>query len=69
MIVLVMKRRMLVIKTDWVIIKEKSVQGTVEYSVSDGAVGERTFSYNFKTLKEATAKLRGLEDSSKFIKE
>ena len=56
------------IKTDWVIIKEKSVQGTVEYSVSDGAVGERTFSYNFKTLKEATAKLRGMKDSSKYLK-
>ena len=39
--------------SNWVIIKEKSVQGTVEYSVCDDIVGKRTFSYNFQTLAEA----------------
>jgi hypothetical protein len=38
---------------DWQIIKQTSVQGVVEYSVSDGVVGQRTFSYNFSTLAEA----------------
>jgi len=35
------------------IIKGKSIDGEIEYQVSDGRVGERTISYDFKTLKEA----------------
>ena len=35
------------------IIKGKSISGEREYQVSDGRVGERTKSYDFKTLKEA----------------
>jgi len=44
-------------KTDWIIIKQESVQGVVEYTVSNGVVGERTFSYDFSTLKEAKDQL------------
>jgi hypothetical protein len=46
---------------NWVIIKEKSVQGTVEYSVSDDVVGERTFSHNFKKLSEAKECLKSMK--------
>ena len=44
-------------KTNWVIIKQESVQGVVEWTVSDGPVGERTFSYDYKTLAEAKEQL------------
>ena len=52
---------------NWVIVKEKSVQGTVEYSVSDDVVGKRTFSHNFKTLSEAKecVKMMKFLDSTK----
>ena len=33
--------------SSWEIIKQTSVQGVVEYCVSDGQVGERTFSWDF----------------------
>ena len=48
--------------TNWEIIKQTSVQGVVEYTVSDGPVGERTFSYDFSTLKEAKEHLKELEE-------
>ena len=44
----------------WEIIKQTSVQGVVEYSVSDGPCGQRTFSYDFSTLTEAREKLKEL---------
>ena len=47
---------------DWQIIKQTSVQGVVEYSVSDGVVGERTFSYKFSTLAEAKEYLQILRE-------
>ena len=50
--------------SNWVIIKEKSVQGTVEYSVCDDIVGKRTFSYNFQTLAEAKECLKEKEQSN-----
>ena len=37
----------------WIIIKSKMPDGTFEYQVSDGKVGERTVSYDFDTLTEA----------------
>ena len=37
----------------WRIIKGKSPEGKVEYQVSDGDVGERTFSYDFNNKQEA----------------
>lgn len=37
----------------WYIIKSKMKDGTFEYQVSDGKVGERTVSYDFNTLAEA----------------
>ena len=51
-------------KTDWIIIKQESVQGVVEYTVSNGVVGERTFSYDFSTLKEAKEWLKELEEDN-----
>ena len=45
---------------NWEIIKQTSVQGVVEYSVSDGVCGHRTFSYDFSTLTEAREKLKEL---------
>ena len=45
---------------NWEIIKQTSVQGVVEYSVSDGICGQRTFSYDFSTLAEAKEKLKEL---------
>ena len=48
----------------WQIIKQTSVQGVVEYCVSDGQVGERTFSYDFSTLKEAKEWLKRLEEDN-----
>tara|TARA_R110001632_G_scaffold223458_1_gene355220 strand:+ start:942 stop:1118 length:177 start_codon:yes stop_codon:yes gene_type:complete len=41
------------IRKQWQIIKQTSTQGITEYSVSDGVVGERVFSYDFGTLVEA----------------
>lgn len=43
----------------WVIIEEKFKNRTI-FSVSDGEVGERTFSYDFETKKEAENKLEQL---------
>ena len=37
----------------WIIVKSKMRDGTFEYQVSDGKVGERTVSYDFKTLAKA----------------
>jgi hypothetical protein len=51
-------------KNNWQIIKQTSVQGVVEYTVSDGVVGERTFSYDFSTLKEAKDHLNKLMEGS-----
>ncbi len=50
---------------NWEIIKQTSVQGVVEYCVSNGQVGERTFSYDFSTLKEAKEHLCRLTDAYK----
>ena len=47
--------------SSWEIIKQTSVQGVVEYCVSDGQVGERTFSWDFSTFKEAKEWLKELE--------
>ena len=55
--------------TNWEIIKQTSVQGVVEYSVSDGICGERTFSYDFSTLTEAREKLKELVEQDKENKE
>ena len=49
--------------SNWEIIKQTSVQGVVEYCVSNGKVGERTFSWDFSTLKEAKEWLKELEKS------
>jgi hypothetical protein len=46
---------------NWVIVKQKSVQGIVEYSVSNDVVGKRTFSHDFKTLSEATKCLKSMK--------
>ena len=35
------------------IIKGKSISGEIEYQVSDGSVGERAVSYDFKALEDA----------------
>ena len=51
--------------TNWQIIKQTSVQGVVEYSVSDGICGERTFSYDYSTLAEAKEKLKKLIEEEK----
>ena len=55
--------------SNWEIIKQTSVQGVVEYCVSDGQVGERTFSWDFSTLKEAKEWLKETierQDEEKF---
>ena len=51
-------------KNNWQIIKQTSVQGVVEYTVSNGVVGERTFSYDFSTLTEAKDHLNKLMEGS-----
>ena len=55
--------------TNWEIIKQTSVQGVVEYSVSDGPCGQRTFSHDFSTLTEAREKLKELVEQDKKNKE
>ena len=37
----------------WRIIKGRSVDGSIEYQVSDGDVDERTESYDFSSLNDA----------------
>ena len=37
----------------WRIIKGRSIDGNVEYQVSDGDVDERTESYDFSSLNDA----------------
>ena len=37
----------------WRIIKGRSVDGSIEYQVSDGDVDERTESYEFSSLNDA----------------
>ena len=44
----------------WRIIKERSVDGSVEYQVSDGDVDERTESYDFSDLSDAEMMLKEL---------
>ena len=46
---------------NWVIVKQKSVQGIVVYSVSNDVAGKRTFSHDFKTLSEAKECLKSME--------
>ena len=55
--------------TNWEIIKQTSVQGVVEYSVSNGPCGQRTFSHDFSTLTEAREKLKELVEQDKKNKE
>lgn len=47
---------------DWQIIKE-NFKNEIWYSVSDGKVGERTFSYDYRTKKEAETKLKKLKSA------
>jgi|TARA_R100001079_G_C4338913_1_gene106188 hypothetical protein len=44
----------------WRIIKGRSVDGSVEYQVSDGDVDERTESYDFSDLSDAEMMLKEL---------
>ena len=44
----------------WRIIKGRSVDGSVEYQVSDGDVDERTESYDFSNLSDAEMMLKEL---------
>ena len=44
----------------WRIIKGRSVDGSVEYQVSDGDVDERTESYDFSDLNDAEMMLKEL---------
>jgi len=44
----------------WRIIKGHSVDGSVEYQVSDGDVDERTESYDFSSLNDAKIMLNEL---------
>ena len=37
----------------WRIIKGRSIDGSIEYQVSDGDVDERTESYDFSSLNDA----------------
>ena len=39
--------------TYWRIIVGKNIDGNLEYEVSDGDVGERSCSFDFKTFDEA----------------
>ena len=44
----------------WRIIKGRSIDGNVEYQVSDGDVDERTESYDFSSLNDAKIMLNEL---------
>jgi len=44
----------------WRIIKGRSIDGNVEYQVSDGDVDERTESYDFSDLSDAEMMLKEL---------
>jgi hypothetical protein len=44
----------------WRIIKGRSINGGVEYQVSDGDVDERTESYDFSDLSDAEMMLKEL---------
>jgi hypothetical protein len=41
------------LKNKWCIIKGKSIDGKVEYQVSDDVIGIRTISYDFDTFENA----------------
>lgn len=45
---------------DWIIIEEELHNG-IWFSVSDGEVGKRAFSYDFRTREEALAKFKELK--------
>ena len=47
----------------WIVTKGKSVKGEIEFNVSDGIVGNRSISYDFKTRKEANRMCKYLEDT------
>jgi hypothetical protein len=46
------------LKNKWCIIKGKSIDGKVEYQVSDDVIGIRTISYDFDTLEDAKERLK-----------
>jgi len=47
----------------WKIIVGKDTNGNTEYQVSDGDVGERTISYDFKIFIDAKKCMEELNDS------
>lgn len=48
----------------WRIIVNKLAYGEIEYQVSDGSMGKRTISYDFKYLWEAKLKCKELNKTS-----
>jgi hypothetical protein len=48
--------------TSWGIIRAEMPDGSVEFQVSDGPIGNRSTSYDFDNLKEAEEMLSGLRD-------
>jgi hypothetical protein len=47
----------------WRIITAQISDGLIEYQVSDGAVGDRSTSYDFDSLKEAQSYLHFLQSA------
>ncbi len=49
----------------WRIIVGKDIEGNLEYQVSDGSLGERTESYDFKTFNKAKEYMEELNDQKR----